>query len=326
MQRPILTEIERKLSEQPITPHSALADNMPRPVSDAWLGNAPETTVAPFTAQSPALMPSRPGLLQRWRQKGGVLGGIASAIIAILKIAWPVLAFISKLKYLALVGKLLLTSGSMLLSAWAYSLRFGWAFGAGLVALIFIHECGHALAARLNGIKTGIMVFIPFMGAFVTADMAERSLTLDAFIGIMGPVVGTLASVLCALIYLPTHNPFWLALASWGFFVNLFNLLPTPPLDGGWITPLFSPKLLAVGMILAVIVGFKNSLIWLLLLASLPRIVGGWKADPATQPYYQVATVDKWKYGFAYVGLATFLGAGSWYLDNFLTNIHATLM
>ncbi len=79
-------------------------------------------------------------------------------------------------------------------------------------------------------------------------------------------------------------------------------------------------------MILAVIVGFKNPLIWLLLLASLPRIVGGWKADPATQPYYQVATADKWKYGFAYLGLASFLGAGSWYLDNFLTNIHSTLM
>jgi Zn-dependent protease len=162
------------------------------------------------------------------------------------------------------------------------------------------------------------MVFVPFMGAFVTAKGFGRNLTQDAFIGIMGPVVGTLASVVTALIYIPTGDPFWLALASWGFFINLFNLLPTPPLDGGWITPLFSPKLLALGMVIAVAVGFLNPLIWLLLIVSLPRVISGWKADPKTQPYYQVAVADKWKFGVAYIGLAGFLALAGYTVQRIL--------
>jgi Zn-dependent protease len=267
----------------------------------------------PYYAAPPqVLVPHKAGTLHRWKAKGGVLGAIASMLLFLLKLGAPIIAVFGKLAFL---GKFLLTAGSMLLSMWVYATRFGWPFGIGIVALIFIHECGHAWASHRCGFKYGFMLFVPMMGAFVTRKGYGQSIVTDAFIGIMGPVVGTMACVVCGLIYIPTHNQFWLGLASWGMFINLFNLLPTPPLDGGWITPLFSPKLLAIGAVIAFLVGFKNPLIWLLLLASLPRIIGGWKADPKTQPYYQVPVYEKWKYGMIYLGLAGFLAVGGFILN-----------
>ena len=197
--------------------------------------------------------PQNPSRLERWKSQGGLLGALASILLVLAKIGAPLLVLLSKLKFLLIglklltFGKLLLTFGSMLVSAWFWAKLYGWPFGVGVVLLIFIHECGHALAARLRGIETGIMVFIPLMGAFVTTKRYGRNIVEDAFIGIMGPIVGTLAGVACLGVYLVTHSEFWLALAQWDFLVNLFNLAPTAPLDGGWITPLFSPKLLAVG-------------------------------------------------------------------------------
>jgi Zn-dependent protease len=257
-------------------------------------------------------VPRGPGTLHKWRAKGGVVGGLAGALMFIVKVVWPALALFGKLKFL------LITGGSMLLSMWLYATMFGWPFAVGIVMLIFIHECGHALAAHRSGLKYGFMLFVPMMGAFVTTKGFGRNLVTDAYIGIMGPIIGTFASVAVALAYIPTHNLFWLALGQWGFLVNLFNLLPTPPLDGGWITPLFSPKLLAIGAVIAFVVGFKNPLIWLLLIVSLPRIVGGWKADPKTQPYYNVPIAEKWKYGMLYVGLAVFLAVGGIVMSDLL--------
>jgi Zn-dependent protease len=246
----------------------------------------------------------KPGILESWRAKGGIPGAIATALIFLLKFAGPAIFLLAKIKIYALLF------GSMLLSIWLESKVFGWPLAVGIVVLIFIHECGHALAARLRGIPTGAMVFIPFMGAVVTTKRGGQNLEEDAFIGIMGPIVGSIASAVAASIYFITQNPFWLELGRFGFFINLFNLLPTPPLDGGWIAPLFSPKLLAIGAVIGVIAGFYNWFIWVLLLASLPRILAGWRADPKTQPYYQVSSKSRWIFGSLYLGLAALLALG----------------
>ena len=267
------------------------------------------TPSSPAPPPGYAEAPAPPGLLGRWKAKGGVLGGLASALLVLAKFAAPALALLAKFKFLALGAKLLLGSGSMLLSMWAWGLVYGWRFGVGIVLLIFIHECGHAAAARLRGIPTGIMVFVPLIGAFVTTKRGGKSLTEDAFIGIMGPVFGTGAGLGCLLLYaaLPGHSPFWPALAQVCFFMNLFNLAPTPPLDGGWITPLFSPKLLAVGAVLLLFLARYNPLIVVLALMSLPRIISGWNAKPEDSSYYQATAADRWKFGAAYLGLAALL-------------------
>lgn len=282
----------------------------------------PPNGAHPYYAAPPP--PVNPSMLQKQKQKGGLVGAIATVLLVLAKIGAPVLVVLAKLKFLLIgfklltFGKLFLTFGSMLLSMWLYATLFGWRFGVGIVLLIFIHECGHALAARMRGIPTSLMVFVPFMGAFVASKRGGRNITEDAFIGIMGPVIGTLACVACVGIYAATGSFIWLALASWGFFVNLFNLLPTPPLDGGWIVPLFSPKLMAIGVVLLFVFAWRNPMIWVLLVFSIPRIISGWKADPKTQPYFQATSADRWKYGLAYFGLAAFLGMGYFLLNGFL--------
>jgi len=288
----------------------------------------PLAPFSPYYAQTPvtpeyAFSPNPPSLLQRWKAKGGILGGIASALLLVAKVAAPVLGLLAKFKFLALGAKLLLGSGSMLLSMWVWGLVYGWKFGVGIVLLIFIHECGHAFAARLRGIPTGIMVFIPLMGAFVTTGRYGKSIVEDAFIGIMGPVFGTVAGLGCLLLYaiMPGHSPFWLALAQVNFFMNLFNLAPTPPLDGGWITPLFSPKLLAVGAVLLLFLARYNPLIIVLALMSLPRIISGWKAKPEDSPYYQATAADRWKFGVAYLGLAALLAVLGYSIHSYLGHI-----
>ena len=287
------------------------------------LPNPPAADPPPYYAPPPTAK----GLLGRWKDKGGILGALASILLVLAKIGAPVLALLSKLKFLLIAfklltfGKLLLGGGSMLLSMWVWGLIYGWEFGVGIVLLIFIHECGHALAARMRGIPTGIMVFIPLMGAFVTTNRYGKNIVEDAFIGIMGPVFGTLAGLGCLLLYFvtPGHSPFWLALAQVNFFMNLFNLAPTPPLDGGWITPLFSPKLLALGAVLLLFLIPLNPFIAVLALMSLPRIIAGWKAKPEDSPYYQATAADRWKFGAAYLGLAAFLALMGFGLHSYLS-------
>jgi Zn-dependent protease len=240
---------------------------------------------------------SRPqGLLDRLKAKGGILATIAF-------VAWKALSLLK----LAFLGKYLLTIGSAFVSIWFYTRVYGAFFAVGLVLMLFVHECGHALAARRYKLPYSGMMFVPFMGAVVMHGRGQTNAVQDAFIGIMGPVVGGLYGIVCIGLAFLTGNPLFLALASSTFFINLFNLLPTAPLDGGWIAPLFSPKLLAFGAILLVFIGFMNPFIWLLALLSLPRIIAGWKAGP-NHEYFQATAKDRWKYGFAYVGLALSLG------------------
>ena len=294
----------------------------------------PGSTAAPanpyYAVPPPYVFAHPPSLLERWKAKGGILGGIASALLLLAKIGVPVLALLAKLKFLLVAlklltfGKFLLGGGSMLLSMWVWARFYGWPFGVGIVLLIFIHECGHALAARMRGIPTGIMVFIPLMGAFVTTKRYGKNIVEDAFIGIMGPVFGTLAGIGCLALYAltPSHSPFWLVLAQMNFFMNLFNLAPTPPLDGGWITPLFSPKLLAVGAVLLLFLIPLNPIIGILALMSLPRIISGWKAKPEDSPYYQATASDRWRFGAAYLGLAAFLALMGFGLHSHLIALH----
>jgi Zn-dependent protease len=247
-----MSDIEDEIRRQVIAERTAQQNQqqpLPQPQNPAnGYPPNPSSAQVPYYSQSqqPPVQPTnRPkSKLERWKDAGGFLGWLAGILLAIGKFVLPVVSVIAKLKYFGIAAKLFLMFGSMFLSIKVYSMMFGMRFAIGLVMLIFIHECGHALAAKMRGMKTGIMLFVPMMGAFVTTRGFGVNIVQDAFIGIMGPVVGTAASLLCAAMYIPTHDTFWLALGQWGCYVNLFNLLPTPPLDGGWITPLFSPKLL----------------------------------------------------------------------------------
>lgn len=159
-----------------------------------------------------------------------------------------------KLKYLGLllqVGKFK-TFISMLISIWAYAMFWGWSFAAGFVALIFIHEMGHVLALRMMGIPASAPMFIPFVGAHIVMKQMPKNAYVEAVGAYGGPLLGTLGAIGCVGIGVATGNLFWYALASSGFLLNLFNLLPISPLDGGRIIGVISPKLWVLGLLGAV--------------------------------------------------------------------------
>lgn len=235
--------------------------------------------------------PTNPSFLQRKQRQGGLVGAIASVLLVLAKVGAPLIALLAKLKFLVVglkllpFGKVLLTFGSMLLSMWLYARFYGWPFGIGIVLLIFVHECGHALAARLRGLPVTLMIFVPFLGAAVFRKSSGTNLAENAFVAIMGPVGGAVAASACLAGYAVTHSPFWLALAAWGFLLNLFNLAPIGILDGSKIVPC---------------------------------IFGKRRANPAAPPYFPVTRADRWRFGIAYFGLAAFLGVGYALLRHFL--------
>ena len=126
----------------------------------------------------------------------------------------------------------------MLVSVAAYALIWGWRFAAGFVALLFVHEMGHYIQLRREGVRPSGMVFIPFLGAAVGTRSLGGSALAEARVGLAGPILGTLACLVPAGICLATGEEFWQALAFTGFFLNLFNLVPGAaarrrPRDGG---------------------------------------------------------------------------------------------
>lgn len=165
-----------------------------------------------------------------------------------------VIAALAKLKWLLLglqglkLGKLLLTFGSMFAMIAFEAGRYGWAYGVGFVGLIFVHEMGHAFAIKMAGLSAGYPVFIPFIGAFITLKGQPRSAREEATIALAGPIAGAAASAACAIVYLLTGERLFLALAYGGFFLNLFNMTPLPPLDGGRAAAVFSRRAWWIGL------------------------------------------------------------------------------
>jgi Zn-dependent protease len=228
------------------------------------------------------------------------------------------LKFGAKVKFILLpllkfLPVLLKTGGTMVLSIGAYAMMWGWWFAAGFVLLIFVHECGHLLAARKCGLKVGVPVFIPFMGAFIALKEAPRNAWIEAQVGIGGPLLGTLGAALCELLHLATGNPLFRALAYTGFFLNLFNLAPLGPLDGGRIVTALSPWLWLVGLgvVLVMAIVHPSIILFLILLVSVPRLFSLFRRrSEEEERYYEVTPAQRGTMAALYFGLIAFLVLG----------------
>lgn len=116
-----------------------------------------------------------------------------------------------------------------------YSYLFTWEFALAIMWAIGIHELGHVWAMRRTGMPTPGFYFVPLFGGAAIGERA-KSEWQDVFITAMGPSWGLLSAVPPALLYLATGTPFWAAVCGFIGLVNLFNLLPIYPLDGGRLT------------------------------------------------------------------------------------------
>ncbi len=148
----------------------------------------------------------------------------------------------------AKLGKVATSAGSMLLSLVLYGAVYGWAYGAGFVALLLCHEMGHYIAARQRGLAVGLPAFIPFVGAWVALKDRLPDAETEAYVGIAGPAVGSFAALICYMVAQSQGNETLLAVSYAGFMINLFNLLALSPLDGSRITTVLSPRIWFLGV------------------------------------------------------------------------------
>lgn len=232
------------------------------------------------------------------------LGPVAVAGIAIAKFFAQLKFFIlPALKFLPIILK---SGGSMLLMVWIYTVMWGWKFAVGFVLLLFVHECGHLLVAKKFGLKVGAPVFIPFMGAFIALKEAPRNAWMEACVGIGGPILGSLGALVCHSLGEIFNAPILVALASFGYLLNLFNLTPVGMLDGGRIVTAMSRWLWLPGFVVLLWLGWQypNFVVWLMILLSLPRIISLFrKRTEEEERYFEVTPTQRWTMSILYFGL-----------------------
>jgi Zn-dependent protease len=212
-------------------------------------------------------------------------------------------------------GPALKSAAFMLVSVGAYALLFGWRYALGFVLLLFMHEMGHYIAARRLGMNVGLPTFIPFVGAWIELKDRPLSVQQEAHIAFAGPFAGTLAAAAVLGLALHERSTLLLALAYAGFFLNLFNLIPISPFDGGRIIAILSPKVWFVGLpvLVGVFLWIPSPMFLMILLLLAPTIYGAlksaWKGEvPAHNPrYYEVPMDARVRYASYYILLLSFL-------------------
>lgn len=209
-------------------------------------------------------------------------------------------------------GKLFLTVGSMLVSIVAYSFIFGWMYSVGFVLLIFVHEMGHFIAAKQRGLDVGAPTFIPFVGAWIQMKDQPHNAETEAYVGLGGPLLGTIGALVCYFFARNYDSNLLLAISYSGFFINLFNLIPISPLDGGRITAVLTPRVWLIGapILVAFFMWQPSPLLFLIAIIAAPQV---WKAikyrsdSVEGQTYYAVSGATRIEYGFYYLALTIFL-------------------
>jgi Zn-dependent protease len=220
-------------------------------------------------------------------------------------------AFLAKFGVALLKFKFLF---SMFVSAAFYVWLGGWWFGIGLIVLLFVHEMGHVVEAKRQGLPVSVPIFIPFMGALITMKQMPNNAWREARLAIAGPLLGSAAALLLYIVALVYDSQQLKALAFLGFLINLFNLLPVIPLDGGRITAALHPALWFVGFLalLALVVFRPNPILIIILLLAGSELWGRWRTRhfPQMRAYYRVRPPQRLIIGLLYFGLAAALVAG----------------
>jgi Zn-dependent protease len=203
---------------------------------------------------------------------------------------------------------------SMFVSAGIYVWIGGWWFGIGLVVLLFVHEMGHVLEAKRQGLPVSAPIFIPFMGALISMRHMPHDAWREARMGIAGPILGSAGAFALYGVALWTDSRPLKALAFLGFFINLFNLIPASPLDGGRIAAALHPAMWFLGLLalVALVIARPNPLLIIILLVSASEIWRRWqmRRHPSAQAYYRVEPHRRIAMALLYFGLAAVLVLG----------------
>jgi Zn-dependent protease len=240
---------------------------------------------------------------------GSILAAIAALVAKFFAAIKGALLFLPKLKVLA-------SAGTALVSVAAYSLWFGWTFAIGFVILLFVHEMGHVIQLRREGIKASAPMFIPFLGAVVMMRSMPDDALAEARVGLAGPVLGTAGAAVCLGIGEAANSDFFRALAYIGFFLNLFNLLPIVPLDGGRAMAAMAPFMWFVGFGALVVLEllFPSPILLIIAVFAAYELYRRWQqrksGSVANAAYYRVSPRNRLLVGLVYIGLIVVLAIG----------------
>ncbi|GHO89869.1 site-2 protease family protein [Dictyobacter formicarum] len=317
-------------SAQPVPRRDPYAGSPPNPYADNYANYQQQQTYNPYTEQ-PSYQPHYGETAQEYRgpqslehyaaqqqeQAGATQGnsrkkgaaGLGGLLIALggllLKFGWLL--------------KFGLFGFSALASVFVYSLLFGWSFAIGLVAMLFIHEMGHALVMRLKGIPMGGMIFVPLFGAAVTMRQMPQNAKDEAEVGIAGPIAGALAASVCLFLAQQHPGTIWGPLAYFGFFLNLFNLIPIVPFDGGRVLAAIDRRIWIIGFILLLAYQIwqwlnGNFYPWLMLFVVMAAMQlwsrGLGVQNAQSKAYYDVPLSSRILMGLLYFGLVAVLFLG----------------
>jgi Zn-dependent protease len=235
-------------------------------------------------------------------------------------------AFLRRLSVCVLGGIAMLNMGptsattlSMLISLAVYAAAFGMKFATGFIILLTFHEMGHLLASRTVGLGVMPPLFIPFIGAVIRLKHPPHNAKMEANIAIGGPALGTLSTLIFLVLHFWTESLLMLVLAYTGCLLNLFNLIPCDPLDGGRIAAAISTRLWWAGslMIAALFFYTHNIFILIIFICSLFRLWshGGEEPDKC---YYCLPIRTKWTVAVWYFGLLLVLGIATLYIAHSL--------
>ncbi len=223
-------------------------------------------------------------------------------------------AFVAKFGAVLFKLKVFTVAGSMIVSVGAYALLGGWWFGVGLVLLIFVHEMGHVLELRRQGVPASAPLFIPFLGAVVGMKQLPDNAWKEAQVALAGPLLGSLGAAAVYAAGVAYDSRFLKAMAFVGFLINLFNLLPIVPLDGGRAVAALHPALWGVGLagLVALEIYRPNPILPIIVIFGALELWRRWttRHHPQFERYYKVKPWQRVAVFVTYVGLAALLVVG----------------
>ncbi len=230
-----------------------------------------------------------------------------AALVAIVAKSWKfIVGALHSANLMSFVPTLL----SMFASAWVYAQLGGWPFALGLVGLLVLHELGHAAVMVSKGLRTTPIVFVPMFGAFIAIKDQFRDASVEAETALGGPVMGAISATACLAVFHVTGDPFWAALAFFGGLLNLFNLMPVSPLDGGRVVTAISTWLWVVGI--AAILGMAaisgHPVLVLIAMLGALRAYRTWRAGrPRGEQYYALSGGYRTLMALAYFAVCGYL-------------------
>ena len=278
----------------------------------------------PFYQQPPQPQPLPPSQPQQRQPPPNTLGQRLKRLFAPILVA---LATAGKwvLPALKFGLPMLKMGGSMIIALVIYSWAFGWQFAVGFIILLFIHEMGHLIAAKMVGLKVTLPYFIPYLGAVIALKEAPRNAWIEAIIGIGGPLLGSIGAFAVACGYFLTGKEIFLVLGYTGMFLNLFNLVPIVPLDVGRIVSAISPWLWVLGLLIlvpyliwrasmgGVVNGTVSFVILLIVLSSFRRVMALFRRRSQMQMrYFECTPTQRCVMALLYFSLlaSLYLGMG----------------